>query len=421
MKNSYHQFHKQRRRQDPLQNIQKAVIFTFLIIGSIINAQTDKNFIGSLLLNQSAPEVNNPVEKSILTKMNRNPYRSIDGTANNISNHNRRNWGAANIILHRKLSAFYGVENPAAALNDTDRPSPRAISNLICDETQDQTSNRYLSALGFQWGQFLDHDMTLSPTGSEPAPIPLPENETVFNVPIPFSRSAFTMVRSQREQMNLITAYIDGSGVYGSSEERAHWLRTFSKGELKTSSGNLLPYNTLNGEITGTIDPQAPEMDGDDHGTRKTFVGGDVRLAENPVLTAIHTIFVREHNRICKQLFRVGYRNDEVIYQIARKRVGAIIQSITFNEYLPSLGVRLRPFRGYKSNTRPDILNTFSAASFRIGHTLVTQNTLLLDDNCDAVGPGEFGLVDTFFNPNLFKEYPIKAWLKGEEIICKRW
>ena len=56
-------------------------------------------------------------------------------------------------------------------------------------------------------------------------------------LPIPFLRSevlAGTGDSTARQQENLITSWIDGSQVYGSDEERASWLRTFSQGKLKT-------------------------------------------------------------------------------------------------------------------------------------------------------------------------------------------
>ena len=78
-------------------------------------------------------------------------------------------------------------------------------------------------------------------------------------------------------------------------------------GKMKTSSGNLLPYNTRNGELSGAIDLNSPEMANDSGHHVKTFVAGDDRAAENPVLTSLHTLFVREHNRICDSLIRPGH------------------------------------------------------------------------------------------------------------------
>src|SRR4029078_11068158 len=106
---------------------------------------------------------------------------------------------------------------------------------------------------------------------------------------------------------------------------------------LKTSNGNLLPWNTYSGEEWDDIDPNAPSMANDSDHIVKTFVAGDVRAAEHPGIESLHTIFVTEHNRICDEYLALGLTDDELIYQLARKEVGAIIQAITYQDFLPAL------------------------------------------------------------------------------------
>jgi peroxidase len=117
------------------------------------------------------------------------------------------------------------------------------------------------------WGQFIDHDVVLTPSAAiESVPIPLPANEPLFTQPIPFERSevfAGTGVSKPREQINLNTAWIDASMVYGSEESVALWLRTRVDGKLKTSTGNFLPWNTIDGQRSSAIDPKAPSMAND--------------------------------------------------------------------------------------------------------------------------------------------------------------
>lgn len=78
--------------------------------------------------------------------------------------------------------------------------------------------------------------------------------------------------------------------------------RTFSEGQLRMSSGNLLPkVSTASGQ---------------------EFAAGDVRVNNNPGLTSLHALFVREHNRIADTLYEAGFSNqDEELYQMARKLV----------------------------------------------------------------------------------------------------
>ncbi|MEM6697008.1 MAG: peroxidase family protein, partial [Bacteroidota bacterium] len=211
-----------------------------------------------------------------------------------------------------------------------------------------------------------------------------------------------------------ITAFIDASAVYGSDIEHANWLRSFSGGKMKVSEGNMLPFNTLNGEFDSPIDPNAPHMDNPVGLTDKIFVAGDARVNENPLLLAYHTIFVREHNRLCDELaLQNPSWNDEERYQYARKIVGGLIQSIVYNEWLPTMGVELPPYSGYNSRVHPGITNVFSAAAFRLGHTLLNGTLLRLDRNGNQMPSGNMELRFTFFNPLLVMEEGIDPFLQG--------
>lgn len=345
------------------------------------------------------------------------PYRTYDGTNNNISSSSKKEWGAADIPLFRELPAAYDASDPNNAMNGVSRPSPRQISNVIVDEPVTQFNSRNLSAFVYNWGQFIDHDITLTPQGNtELVPIPLPVGELVFTVPIPFSRSevrAGTGITNARQQTNINTAWIDGSMVYGSDATRAAWLRTYVNGKMKTSAGDLMPWNTVTGEYADAIDPNSPSMGNDANHTVKTFAAGDVRAAEAPGLTALHTLFVREHNRIADELVSQGLTNDEEIYQKARKRVGAIIQAITYQEFLPVLGVTLSSYYGYKNYVRPDIANTFATAGYRLGHTMVADELALRDDDCEELDPEALDLADVFFNPQVLVDFGLDPILKG--------
>ena len=294
-------------------------------------------------------------------------------------------------------------------MSDFDRPNPRHISNVIFDQIDLIPDNRNLSDFVWVFGQFIDHDIVFVDNDPrEPLFITFPDDDPVFPVgarPITMFRSAGmlgtgTSIDNPRRYSNTITAYIDGSGIYGSDKARSNWLRTFESGKLKTSDGNMLPWNTPSGEFNGPKDANAPFMDDPVGLSPKRFVAGDIRANENPLLTAMHTIFVREHNRKC-DIIKVEEPSlsDEEIYQEARKWVGGFIQNIVYNEWLPAMGVNLPLYRGYRDDVNAQISNVFSAAAFRMGHTLINSNIIRLASGGEDIPGGSVRLKDAFFNP----------------------
>lgn len=346
--------------------------------------------------------------------------RNINGGCNNINN---QNWGEANIPLLREVPSEYGPSDPLNSFGGVNRANPRSISNAVSKQDSTVFPSPTLSSFVFSWGQFIDHDFGISPAGEEEVPISASfEPGDMITAPIPFNRTIVfegTGVNSPRAQENIITAWIDGSNVYGSDLERQEWLRRDSHGKLRTSAGNLLPYNTNTREVGGEIDPNAPHM-ATEGLADKVFVAGDERANEQSSLTALHTLFVREHNRVCDELISNFNFNpvtdDELIYQRARKRVAALIQHITYTEFLPALGINLATYTGYDNTVQPDLMNGFTTAAFRLGHTMVPNDLLLLDDDGNFVGQGIVTLPQAFFNPNLIAQNGIEPVLKGISI-----
>ena len=338
-------------------------------------------------------------------------FRSIDGACNNFDH---QEWGKADIPMFREIVSHYGQPDFRNSFAGQGRMNPRAISNLVCAQDQDGYSKLNLSSYVYSWGQFIDHDITATPgDDTEPAPIPVPYDDPVLSVPIKFNRSAAregTGEYDPRQQSNSITAWIDGSGVYGSDQERADWLRTFEGGKLKMSKGGLLPYNTIDGEKDSPVDPNAPDM-ANEHRLPKVFVAGDHRANEQPGLTSLHTLFVREHNRLCDEFIRLGYHSDEDNYQTARALIAAYIQTITYNEYLPALGIKLAPYSGYNPHVRPDVMNIFATAAFRYGHSNVESEIFLAED--DYFVSEAISLERAFFTTRIVEENNIKPVLLG--------
>ena len=188
-------------------------------------------------------------------------------------------------------------------------------------------------------------------------------------------------------QINVNTHWLDGSHIYGSSATIADNLRDKSSGlgqlkiSLSPSGRPLLP-------ITGG---------------QSSFQAGDRRATEQPLLTVMHTLFVREHNRVCQKLSAIfPGRNEEFYYQKARSVVVAKWQHIVYNEYLPilvgpDLAAKVNVLRGTDPAGDPAIYNEFATAAYRMGHSMLKSFIRLLD-NDGALTTKSYFLGDSFLS-----------------------
>ncbi|HBE68654.1 MAG TPA: hypothetical protein DDW52_10955 [Planctomycetaceae bacterium] len=218
--------------------------------------------------------------------------------------------------------------------------------------------------------------------------------------------------QNPRQHPNLVTSFIDASMVYGSDDERAIALRTLVGGRLKTSTSDLLPLNDLLTFPEGALENDNAGR----FAPNELFVAGDIRVNENVLLLSLHTLLVREHNRLADEIAtRDPTLNDEAIYQQARKLVGAMIQHITYQEYLPTmLGEGVIPaYSGYDPELDPSIGALFSVAAFRLGHTQVFDEILRLDQDGAPLSGGHLSLAQAFFTPDPVKADGIEPYLRG--------
>ena len=340
-------------------------------------------------------------------------FRTIDGSNNNLIN---SEYGSQGSALLEKVPLDYGdgVGSPAGEY----RANPRVISNAIGEQTKNIPSQKGLTNLIWGFGQFVDHDLDLVPDSSILNPIPVPQGDgdldpgNTGSVIIPINESRIvlgtgTSVDNPRQLPNAITSWLDGSNIYGSDEERAEFLRTKSGGKLKISSGNLLPFND------GTQENDNPR--GSDPSS--LFLAGDVRANENSVLASMHTLFVREHNRLADSLASVHSAwTDEQIYQRAREINIAQYQNIIYQEYLPSLlGEKaVSKYDGYDSSVNPNITRVFANAAFRFGHSQLSSEILRLDPEGKELDRGSLTLADVFFRSvSVVRETGIDPILRG--------
>lgn len=333
--------------------------------------------------------------------------RTIDGTGNNVSLPSR---GAANTPFIREgyKPQFFGTDG--ALPTETQRANARDISNAVFAQTASHASARNLSNYIWAWGQFLTHDTDLSTTsngavvnGTAPIPVHSTGDPLGPNA-IPFTRENFvaSVVGGDRTPLNEVTSYVDASSVYGSDSTRSAALRT-SNGlgaKLILDNANLLPRNAagLPNENNGPVPAD------------QLFLAGDIRSNENSLLTSLHTVFAREHNRIVDRIAVLQPSlSDEQQFQLARKLVGAEMQAITYHEFLPALlgtgnGVPKAEQYQYSSQIDPSITTVYSHGAFRFGHSAVTSQLNLVDaDNARA---GSLALRDVFYNPQLIGNDP---------------
>ena len=305
-----------------------------------------------------------------------------------------------------------------ASPGGSNRPSPREISNTGCAQDRSVPDLSGATDSAWQWGQSVDHDLDLTGIADpvEPLDIAVPLGDPFFDpdftgtAVIVFNRSHFDRSTGDgpdnpRQQVNQITAFIDASNVYGSDPTRAAALRTNDgTGRLTMSAGDFLPFNTDGLPNAGGPDPSL-------------FLAGDVRANEQVALTAMHIVFAREHNRLARLLgdAHPDLSGDE-IYQRVRAIVGALMQVITYQEFLPVLlgPAALEPYDGYRPDVDPEISNAFATVAFRIGHSMLSPVLIRLQKDGDAIEQGHLQLRDAFFTPRrIVDEGGIDPILRG--------
>lgn len=393
---------------------------------------------------------------------NRNVPRPMDGSRNNRT---KPDMNTTNTQLRRLLPSDYA--DGANAMSGLDRPSPRVVSNIVFAQDENRPNKIGASDFVWQWGQFLDHDIDLT-NGIDPPesfPIVMPADDLHFPAGggMDFNRSIYSNDRKKvRQQHNEITGWIDASNVYGSDDERSAALRTLDgTGRLKTSALNLLPRNVDGLENAGGT-------------SERLFVAGDVRSNEQNGLTAMHTLFVREHNRWAnlfyaeaqaaleeekppapeKKTYKYKDRQGNTVYsdrpppgqvpsreksrrrhqaepkpadgdaifEKARAMVIAEMQHITYSEFLPVLLGRrsVSRYSGYHAQADARIANVFSTAVFRLGHSMLSPTLLRLDENGNEIGAGHLPLRNAFFAPDEIHNLGIEPLLRGlSKQVCQ--
>ena len=359
-------------------------------------------------------------------------YRSVDGSCNNLQN---TGWGQAFTAYNRFLVPEYGdgFETPrTTGSSGQTLPSARLVSFTVGPEAN--ANSQRLSNMAMQWGQFLDHDLTSAATtrsqdgksiqccGPEFDQNPSLLHPECFAIDIPANdpfyaqeqRTCMSFVRSAsaprpgcsfgpREQLNQLSAYIDGGMIYGKSDETLNGLRLFRNGLLKTSQVDgqqFLPQSNSNCGIPSER-------------RQKCFFAGDGRSNVQANLVVLHALFVRHHNNVAQQLQQLNPQwDDETVFQEARRIVGAQIQHVTYNEFLPivignsemdRMGLRLSESysNSYDASVDAQIISSFATAAYRM-HTMIPKTIDFADQSGSTVG--SIDLSETYNNPSVLYE-----------------
>src|SRR5215212_7169202 len=312
-------------------------------------------------------------------------FRTIDGSNNNLADP-----GMNQIDTD---FARLGPANFSDGFNEmTPGPNPREISNLVVAQGDAGEDGPYLvdstgialSGMMYAWGQFIDHDLDLERQGTTTdISITVPAND-VFLAPgstIPMTRVAIDpatgVAGHPAAAINTITGWLDGSQIYGSDAVTAASLRT-ADGHMKMSAGDNLPLiNTPQGNA---------------------YAAGDVRAQENPDLTALQTLFLREHNFQVDRLHNEhpGWNGDK-LYETAKAITTAEMVNITYSEFLPHLLGKdaIEPYHGYNPAIDARISEEFEGAAYRFGHSIVSDEISAISNQ--GALTSEQTLAESFF------------------------
>jgi peroxidase len=291
--------------------------------------------------------------------------------------------GAGNIPNNPTLGAAgtaevrLGPANFAPGTTDTpvDGPNPRVISNALFSGPQqaDSVPPAPRSANFYVFGQFVDHDLDLNPVDLNPEPntgntlaTVVPSDDTGLPPGSTIAITRGVTDPATGNPINAVTHFLDLSQVYGSDRATAASLRN-PDGTLKTSAGNNPP-----------IDGSQFMM-----GTGDQFVSGDARVGENPELTAMTTLFIREHNYWVERLHAENPAlTGDQLFAEARAITTAEYQNIVYSEFVPQIIGQgtLSPYKGFSSNVSPQVSVEFSTGAYRFAHTTVSDTQTKIDN-----------------------------------------
>ncbi|KAM4746802.1 dual oxidase 1-like [Rhinophrynus dorsalis] len=293
-----------------------------------------------------------------------------DGWYNSLADHKR---GSADSRLLRLLPAAYS-DGVYLAMQEPQLPNPRKISNVAMKGDSGLSSHRNRTVLAVFFGYHVFSDIISTEiTGcpSEFLNIEIPAGDKVFDpdstgqIVLPFQRSKWckssgSSPNNPRLQINSVTAWLDGSTIYGPSHSWSDALRSFSNGKLASGSDPLFPKEAETRlQMWRASNPSTGER-----GAWGIYGFGNARANENPFLQAESIVWFRYHNYLAED-FSKNHPDwsDEDLFHHARKWVIAIFQNIVMYEWLPVfLHKQAPPYHGYNQHVDASLSHEFQVA-----------------------------------------------------------
>jgi hypothetical protein len=210
------------------------------------------------------------------------------------------------------------------------------------------------------------------------------------------------------DPQNLRSPAIDLDSLYGGGpwdEQSRHLYRDDSPAHLKVGP-------TDPGNLVGSLDNDLPR---DEHNGRALI--GDVRNDENLAVAQTAVAFIRFHNKVVDKLKAAGH-DDGGLFECARQVVVKHFQWVILHDYLPAIVdnnvldcVLKHGRRWFKVGRREDLFMPleFSAAAFRIGHSMVRNEYQWNYFHSRDSKPGSRTLLSELFDQTAFSGFIRKS------------
>lgn len=241
-------------------------------------------------------------------------FRSPTGECNNILN---RSHGARGDAFLRLLEPDYADNRyqPRTSVGSHALPSADFVIDELNKSVDDKQLHPHITAMVPAWGQLIAYDLVeFTPITSN---LKCCKNngkhtttEEIDQCYVRAGKDCLEYKRSvpasepnecefkYRNQMNVASGFVDGSSLYGNTEKEVNSLRLFRNG--------------------------------------KVDIRACPRCTETGAVGALHTLFLKEHNRIAAILSDKNPTwSDSILFLEARRAVVAELQHITYKEFLP--------------------------------------------------------------------------------------